>query len=109
MAAVSVTNTKLKFNEIKDIVTGTATAADGVEIDYTGKEDGRILLILSAGTAGNATIKKGDMLQSTEDLTVAVKTTEQAIVIESGKYVNSKGKVVISGLSGLVAAAIELP
>ena len=49
------------------------------------------------------------MLQSTEDLTVAVKTTEQAIVIESGKYVNSKGKVVISGLSGLVAAAIELP
>lgn len=109
MAVVKATNVKLKFNEINDISSVSATGTEGVEIDYTGKEDGRILLILSASSGGNATIKKGDMLQSTEDLTVAVKTTEQAIVLESGKFVNSEGKVVISGLSGLVVKAIELP
>lgn len=109
MAVVKATNVKLKFNEINDISSVSATGTEGVEIDYTGKEDGRILLILSASSGGNATIKKGDMLQSTEDLTVAVKTTEQAIVLESGKFVNSEGKVVISGLSGLAVKAIELP
>lgn len=109
MAVVKATNVKLKFNEINDISSVSATGTEGVEVDYTGKEDGRILLILSASSGGNATIKKGDMLQSTEDLTVAVKTTEQAIVLESGKFVNSEGKVVISGLSGLVVKAIELP
>lgn len=109
MAVVKAINVKLKFNEINDISSVSATGTEGVEVDYTGKEDGRILLILSASSGGNATIKKGDMLQSTEDLTVAVKTTEQAIVLESGKFVNSEGKVVISGLSGLVVKAIELP
>lgn len=109
MAVVKATNVKLKFNEINDVSSVSATGTEGVEIDYTGKEDGRILLILSASSGGNATIKKGDMLQSTEDLTVAVKTTEQAIVLESGKFVNSEGKVVISGLSGLAVKAIELP
>lgn len=109
MAVVKATNVKLKFNEINDISSVSATGTEGVEVDYTGKEDGRILLILSASSGGNATIKKGDMLQSTEDLTVAVKTTEQAIVLESGKFVNSEGKVVISGLSGLAVKAIELP
>lgn len=108
MALVNGTNTVLKVNEIGALTTNTATGAEGVAINFTNKDDKRVLLLIG-GAAGTAKIEKGDMLQSTEDLEIAVTTAEKAIVIETGKFMKANGTVVISGLSGLTVKAIELP
>lgn len=109
MAAVTGVNTVLKINELGAITKNTATGTDGVTIDYTGKDDKRVLLIIGGSTAGSATIEVGDMLQGTEDLTIAVTTEEKAIVIETGKFMKNDGTIVIKGLSGMTVKAIELP
>ncbi len=108
MALVNGTNTVLKVNEIGALTTNTATGAEGVAINFTNKDDKRVLLLVG-GAAGTAKIEKGDMLQSTEDLEIAVTTAEKAIVIETGKFMKANGTVVISGLSGITVKAIELP
>ena len=108
MAIVNGTNTVLKVNEIGVLTTNTASGTDGVAINFTNKDDKRVLLLVG-GAAGTAKIEKGDMLQSTEDLEIAVTTAEKAIVIETGKFMKANGTVVISGLSGLTVKAIELP
>ena len=108
MAIVNGTNTVLKVNEIGALTTNTASGTDGVAINFTNKDDKRVLLLVG-GAAGTAKIEKGDMLQSTEDLEIAVTTAEKAIVIETGKFMKANGTVVISGLSGLTVKAIELP
>ena len=119
MAQTAITNVKLAFNTASDAISATAatSATDGAVIDYTGKEDGRILLLLGnkAGSGSiNAKILKGNGLQATADLTVAVAYgTQKAIVIESGKFVNvtgeNKGKVIVNGSTDLTVVAIELP
>lgn len=108
MAIVNGTNTVLNVNEIATLTTNTASGTDGVAINFTNKDDKRVLLLVG-GAAGTAKIEKGDMLQSTEDLEIAVTTAEKAIVIETGKFMKANGTVVISGLSGLTVKAIELP
>lgn len=112
MAQTLVDNLKLKFNEAGEMPEATAaTSADGLAFDYTGREDGRILLILAG--ASTATVKAGNGLQGVEDLEVTIPSGGQAVlVVESGKYVNvfgeSKGKVIVAG-SGLTGIGIELP
>lgn len=108
MAIVNGTNTVLKINEIGTITSNTASGTDGVAIKFTNKDDKRVLLLIG-GAAGTAKIFKGDMLQSTEDLEIAVTTAEKAIVIETGKFMKADGTVVIGGLSGITVKAIELP
>lgn len=108
MALVNGTNTVLKVNEIGALTTNTASGAEGVAINFTNKDDKRVLLLIG-GATGTAKIEKGDMLQSTEDLEIAVTTAEKAIVIETGKFMKANGTVVISGLSGITVKAIELP
>lgn len=119
MAQVAITNAKLAYNEATAVPAATActSATDGAAINYTGKEDGRILLILNNKAVSgsiNAKILKGNGLQGVEDLTVAVTAaTPKAIVIESGKFVNvsgtNKGKVIVNGSTDLTVIAIELP
>lgn len=108
MAIVNGTNTVLKLNEISTITSNAASGTDGVAIKFTNKDDRRVLLLIG-GAAGTAKIFKGDMLQSTEDLEIAVTTAEKAIVIETGKFMKADGTVVIGGLSGITVKAIELP
>ena len=108
MAIVNGTNSVLKINELGAVTTNTATDADGVAINFTNKDDKRVLLLIG-GKDGAAKIEKGDMLQSTEDLAITVTTAEKAIVIETGKFMKADGTVVISGLSGITVKAIELP
>ena len=117
MAQVAATNLKLKYNEAGAMPTAStaSSATDGITVDYTGKEDGRILLILdSASGTITAKILQGNGLQGTEDLSVSVTAgSPKAIVIESGKFVNvkgaNKGKVIINGSTNLKVQAIELP
>lgn len=113
MAQTLVDNLKLNFNEAGEMPEATAatSAEDGLAFDYTGREDGRILLILAG--ASTATVKAGNGLQGVEDLEVTIPSGGQAVlVVESGKYVNvsgeSKGKVIVAG-SGLTGIGIELP
>ena len=108
MAIVNGTNTVLKVNELGALTTNTASGTEGVAINFTNKDDKRVLLLIG-GAAGTAKIEKGDMLQSTEDLEIAVTTAEKAIVIETGKFMKANGTVVISGLGGITVKAIELP
>ncbi len=108
MAIVKGTNTILKVNEIGALNVTAASDTDGVAIDFTNKDDKRVLLLIG-GANGTAKIEKGDMLQSTEDLEIAVTTAEKAIVIETGKFMKADGTVVISGLSAITVKAIELP
>ena len=113
MAQTLVDNLKLKFNEAGEMpeATTATSAEDGLAFDYTGREDGRILLILAG--ASTATVKAGNGLQGVEDLEVTIPSGGQAVlVVESGKYVNvfgeNKGKVIVAG-SGLTGIGIELP
>jgi hypothetical protein len=108
MAIVNANNTVLNINELATIVTNTASGAEGVAVKFTNKDDKRVLLLIG-GAAGAAKIEKGDMLQATEDLAIAVTAADKAIVIETGKYMKADGTVVISGLSGITVKAIELP
>lgn len=118
MARVDITNTKLKLNEAAVMPTTAAVTnqTEGCAIDYTGKDDGKILLILENSTSSPIDIKilQGNGIQGVEDLAINIGNMEKkCIVIESGKFVNVKGelkgKVIINGSTSLKVAAIELP
>lgn len=118
MAIVNITNTKLKYNEAADLPATVAitSADDGIAVDYTGKSDGRILLIIenSDSTAADVTIEQGNGLQGVEDMVINIGASgKKCIVLESGKFANvygeKKGKVVIKGSTKIKAAAVELP
>lgn len=102
-------NLKLIMNAAGELPEATALSTAGVAVDYTGKEDGRILLLLE-GT-GTVTVAAGTGIQGTEDLTATV-TAAAALVLESGKYMQmegeNRGKVVLKG-TGVTVRAIELP
>ena len=105
---VDIKSTVLKLNEMAVIEAASSADGEGAAIDYTRKDDGKILLLIG-GANGKAVIKKGDMMQGTRDMEIDVTTAEKAIVVESGRFMNRDGKVVISGLSGVSVRAIELP
>lgn len=118
MAATSVVNTCLKFNEAKTMpATVAVNAANGALVDYSNKEDARILLIIEngAGAEKTAAIKAGDSIQGISDLEVTLAAGEKKILtVESGKYMNvsgpNRGHIVITGTdTSIKVAAIELP
>ena len=107
-------NIKMKMNELCNLEEVYALAATGVGIDYTGKEDGKILLLIASEEIGEVTVVAGDGIQGTEDLALTVDASfQQAIVLESGKYMQTKGvnkgKVVLKGAATVSVTAIELP
>lgn len=118
MAIVSITNTKLKFNEAGTLPAAVAVdASAGAKIDFTEKEDARIFIILenAATSAKTATVKAGGGIQGVNDLAVSLAASAKtAIVLESGPYIqtegDNKGCVVIMGEDANVkVAAVELP
>ncbi len=118
MAATSVVNTSLKFNKAETMPAAVAiNATDGALVDYSNKEDARILLILENATAAEntVTIKAGDSIQGISDLTVTLASSEtKVITVESGKYMNvsgqNRGCILITGNNANIkVAAIELP
>jgi len=115
MAVLEVTLTKLEaFEEAKQYTAPAAITAadDGATIDVAGHPTEKILLIFENGDAVNAenvTIKKGTGIQATADLVIAVPKSEVHVVqVESGKYLNDDGKLVISGSTDVKVAAVAL-
>lgn len=100
---------------------GTVTVAGQTKyraaIDYKGKDDGKILVKIENADAGAtpkvATILKGTMLQGVDDLALSMTSATGSItyvVLESGKYLQSDGTVVIDGTdANIKVAAVELP
>ena len=118
MAATYVTNTSLKFNEAETMPAAVAVnATDGAKVDFSAKEDGRILVILENGASveNTAVIKAGDSIQGVSDLAVTLAAGEKKVItVESGKFMNvsgeNRGCIVIIGTDANVkVAAIELP
>lgn len=118
MAIVSITNTKLKFNEAGTIpATVAVDATDGAKIDFTEKEDARIFIIFenAASSAKTVTVKAGGGIQGVNDLTVSLAASaKMSVVLESGPYIqtegDNKGCVVIMGEDANVkVAVVELP
>lgn len=118
MAKTSIVNTKMSFNTVAVRPTAAAVGSEGskyvAEVDYTGRDDSRILLMFEnadATAAKNVTIKKGTGLQGVRDLTFALAASGASmLVVESGMFVNNAGKIVIEGAdSNVKVAAVELP
>jgi hypothetical protein len=106
MAVTSLVPTRMgDFNTVVTTPTSAAVGADGMEIDYSGK-DFKILLSVDTATA---TVKAGNGIQGVADLEVA---SGKSVVLDSGMFKNvsgtHKGKVYITGATAKVAA-IELP
>ena len=106
MAVTKLSPTKLKFDEGVTLPAATTVGADGMDLDFSGK-DYRILIEVGGAAA---TITAGNGLQGGgEPLTVAAGS---AVVLNSGyyKYVSGahKGCVHITGATATIKA-VELP
>lgn len=119
MAKTTITNVEInKFNTaVAGKITTAACGSDGgnyvAEVDFSKRSDDKMLLILenAAAASKTATIKAGTKLQGVADLPISLASSSGAVVVvESGKFVNDAGKVVIHGTDGNVkVAAVELP
>lgn len=99
MAATVITNKVLEFNEAGVLPTNSAvTANDGAAITAD-KNDELMLVMLensSATTTLTAVIKAGAGIQSVADLEITVvPSAKMGIVVESGRFKNSAGKIVV--------------
>lgn len=109
MAIKTIEKGIIALNGALELPEAVACGSDGAVVEFD-TEDRKILLII--GTA-EATIKAGNGLQGTEDLTVEFTTGKQkAVVVESGRFVNTsgpnKGKILITGATATVQA-VALP
>lgn len=96
---------KLTRNQGVKIVAVTTLTAEGATVSYM-DDCQRIMLIIGGA---EATIKKGDSIQATQDLVIPFATGEtKAVVVESGKYKHmtgmDKGNIVITGVGATVQA-----
>lgn len=107
MAVTAIQKGRMTLNGALELPAAVACGADGATVEYDA-EDRRILLMI--GTA-DATIKAGNGIQGTEDLVIPFTTGKtKAVVIESGKFVNTsgphKGKILITGATATVQAVV---
>lgn len=106
MAVTKLSPTKMIFDEGVAMPAATTVGADGMDLDFTGK-DSRILIEVGGATA---TITAGNGLQGGgEALEVAAGS---AVVLNSGYYKHvsgeHKGCVFITGATATIKA-VELP
>jgi len=110
-----VKNTKLILNTPSQAEDEVALATTGIAVDYTKKDDGKILILLNnSGTAATCTIPKGNGLQGTTDLEITLPASKVTVItVESGKFVNvygqNKGQLILKGAATIKARVIELP
>ena len=85
MAASKVTAKRLKWNEAGTVTLAPVDATDGAVLTPAGDES--TVISLTSTAAVTATIKAGDGIQGTSDLTVSVAANStQYIELESGSF-----------------------
>ena len=113
MAAASVTTKQLTWGAAGAPTMATPDATDGALICPGADES--TLLVLTASGALTATIKAGNGIQGTSDLTVTFAAAgTQYVAVESGKYLIAHGDNagcirVIPSTTGLTVGCIVLP
>jgi hypothetical protein len=114
MAATAITNTNLVWNTFAAMpATAAVDASDGVLITPTGPDHKMLIIAESAEGADpkDVTIKGGDGPMAFGDLVYEVAAgATKIIAIESGRYLNSDGKIEILGESANIKiACVFLP
>ena len=113
MAASKVTAKRLKWNEAGTVTLAAVDATDGAVLTPAGDES--TVIILASTAAVTATIKAGDGIQGTSDLTVSVAANStQYIALEAGRFCMTKGadrgKIrLTASAAGLSAGCLALP
>ena len=113
MAATNVTSAKLKWNEAKEVSQSAADATDGALVS-PGPDEATVLVLTAAG-ALTATVKAGDGIQGTEDLSIEFSGAGTKYVsVESGRYKQTKGEKagkieVKTTAAGLTVGCLILP
>ncbi len=114
--ATTIEKTALSFNTASAVAAGVLTDGTG-RIAYDA-DDAKILILFentSDADPMTVTVKKGNGLQGTADLAVTIPKEEtHAVVVESGKYVNTSGSdkgylVFTADASYVKARCIALP
>lgn len=117
MAATVITNKVLDFNTADDLPTTSAvTAGDGANV--TADTNDELMLVMlensSATTTLTAVVKAGGGIQASGNLEITMApSSKKGIVLESGKYKSSAGKINIQDKNThntvLKVAAVVLP
>ena len=108
-----------KYNEAYpfDMAAGGALdVADGAEIDYSGRDDKMLIMLLNETSSPvTVTVKAGNGIQGVCDLTVELASNAMAtLALESGRFKNvsgpDKGKVILAAsAAGVGVMAFKLP
>lgn len=113
MAASSVTSVQLEWNTAGSMTQAAADTTDGALVS-PGSDESTVLALTASGEL-TATIKSGDGLQGTGDLTIAfTEAGTKYVSLESGRYKQTKGanagKIVVkTSASGLTVGCLILP
>ena len=91
-------------------------ATEGAAFEMKGQDDKYLILVQNAATAAKTvTVKAGNGLQGTADLSVEVTASSHTgVVLESGRFKNvtgaDKGKVILTGTDANIKVAVfKLP
>ena len=113
MAAATPTNVSMTINAICAAPTNTACdATDGLLVTPT-RADSKILLIVENSDSSNAETVTvvggvGPMAYGNYAVSVAAATTKY-LVLESGRYAQSTGKIKITGTADVKIGVLQLP
>ena len=105
-----------KYNEAYtfDMEPGAIDAADGAEIDYSGRDDKMLIMLMNTtDSTVTVTVKAGNGIQGVCDLTVEV-AGMTTLALESGRFKNvsgpDKGKVILAAsAAGVGVMAFKMP
>ena len=107
-----------KYNEayLLGMDEGAIDAADGAEIDYSGRDDKMLIMLMNTtDSTVTVTVKAGNGIQGVCDLTVELAGTAMAtLALESGRFKNvsgpDKGKVILAAsAAGVGVMALKMP
>lgn len=111
-----IEKTKLSWNEFSELPDAEDVNTDTGALVPMGADDKMLIILSNSGDAEtDVTVKAGDGIQATEDITVTVpEGKEVAVSVESGKFLITKGEnkgnvLVTCESAGVKARAIELP
>lgn len=119
MAITNITKQKIGLNAWSGAITFTAaaTAADGVALDFTGKDYKCVVIAQNTGgSSATVTVKAGNGMNGVNDIaaeTIAAGETK-VIRLDSAAFKNIEGTdrdkvVMIPSATGVKFAVVELP